>query len=330
MTISSIKDMDDLLVKYMLGEATSSEKEAVEQWLSLSGSNKKYYAEMENTWKKSLPESETLSVDTNKAWESLSKKLKTTEPKVIKLPIYQRLLRIAAVLILPLAIAIFVMKNSGKPEVQMVSFKAIAEPQTDTLSDSSTIALNKNSTISYPNHFTGNTREISLKGEAFFHVTPDKKKPFIIHADDVNITVVGTSFNVKQFSNDSTEVIVETGIVKVSDGKDSVQLVKGDRAIYSKNDHSLHKTTTVNKYFNYYFTKTLIFDNTELNEVVKVLNATLDANLVISKEQIKTCRLTATFKNESVKSIVAILEQTLGLTATTQNGQTYLSGNGCN
>ena len=90
--------------------------------------------------------------------------------------------------------------------------------------DGSVITVNKNSTLSYPSEFKGKTREVALNGEAFFKVTPNKEKPFIIHVNDVTVRVVGTSFNIRS-EKGKTEVIVETGIVQVTKNKRTVSLL---------------------------------------------------------------------------------------------------------
>ena len=76
---------------------------------------------------------------------------------------------------------------------------------------------------------------VSLKGEAFFNVTPNKKKPFIISVNDVQITVVGTSFNVKTI-NGNTEVVVETGIVKVTRAGKTVELKANEEVTVNAKD----------------------------------------------------------------------------------------------
>ena len=93
----------------------------------------------------------------------------------------------------------------------------------DTLPDGSFVTLNKNSSIHYPKKFPGRKRNIELKGEAFFTVTPDKEKPFVISVNDVTVTVVGTSFNIKSVSG-KTQVVVESGIVQVTKNNKTIEL----------------------------------------------------------------------------------------------------------
>ena len=113
----------------------------------------------------------------------------------------------------------------------------------DTLSDGSVITLNKRSSITYPSKFKGNTRAIALKGEAFFNVAPDKKKPFIISVNDVQVTVVGTSFNIKS-ENGNTEVVVETGIVRVTRSGKTVELNAGEKVVIAQSDSTRLKRSS--------------------------------------------------------------------------------------
>lgn len=86
-----------------------------------------------------------------------------------------------------------------------------------TLSDGTVITLNSATTIKYPDHFDDSTREIYLEGEAYFDVGKDASHPFIIHADKMNIRVLGTSFNVKSYRNESlSEATLIKGSIEVT------------------------------------------------------------------------------------------------------------------
>jgi ferric-dicitrate binding protein FerR (iron transport regulator) len=112
----------------------------------------------------------------------------------------------------------------------MVNKQTFSNTAVDTLSDGSIITLNKNTVLSYPTAFKGKTRTVKLKGEAFFAVAHDTTKPFIVEVDGVSIKVVGTAFNVKNYDS-SILVIVESGIVQVSNSKQSVLLHKGEQVL---------------------------------------------------------------------------------------------------
>src|SRR5690606_2603405 len=67
------------------------------------------------------------------------------------------------------------------------------------LPDGSTVLLNNNSSLDFPQQFTGDTREVILKGEAYFDIKPDASRPFIIHTGKVKTRVLGTAFNIRAY-----------------------------------------------------------------------------------------------------------------------------------
>jgi len=84
-----------------------------------------------------------------------------------------------------------------------------------TLSDSSVVYLGAGSRLKYPERFSAGKREISLYGEAFFEVTKNPQKPFIIHTGTVRTQVLGTSFKIIAFNHKPLSVEVATGKVRV-------------------------------------------------------------------------------------------------------------------
>jgi len=182
----------------------------------------------------------------------------------------------------------------------------------DTLPDGSVITVNKGSSISYMSKFKGETRQVSLKGEAFFNVTPNKKKPFIISVNDVQITVVGTSFNVKTI-NGNTDVVVETGIVKVTRAGKTVQLKANEEVIVNAKDSALTKEKVSDQLYKYYRTKEFICDDTPLWKLVEVINEAYNSHVVIGDPALKDMGITTTFNNESLEQVLNVISLTLNV-----------------
>ncbi|MGN6435077.1 MAG: FecR family protein [Agriterribacter sp.] len=85
------------------------------------------------------------------------------------------------------------------------------------LPDGSTVWLNAGSSIEYDKNFDREIREVSLNGEAYFDVTKDPERPFIIHTQKINIRVLGTAFNVKSYANDNhSETSLIHGSIEVT------------------------------------------------------------------------------------------------------------------
>jgi ferric-dicitrate binding protein FerR (iron transport regulator) len=169
--------------------------------------------------------------------------------------------------------------------------------------------MNKNSVLNYPDRFTGGTREISLKGEAFFDVAHDKSKPFMIHVNDVVVKVVGTSFNIKT-TGPNTEVIVETGVVQVIQQEIVVKLKPKEKA--SVQSGRLQKGSSQDELYNYYRTQKFVANKTPLWRLVDVLNEAYHANIVIDNKKLANRTITTTFKADSLDGILEVISKTLG------------------
>jgi transmembrane sensor len=303
---------DDLLVKYLAGEATPAEHLLVDEWVAASDTNRKLFDEFKLIWDQSPVTARNVNKDD--AFIRLQNRIKTTAPEprktLIKKITRQQWVGLAASVVLICTVLWLtfnhVYDNGSESFVRVDSKNQI---KTQTLPDGSVITLNSNSTIVYPGKFAGNIRPVSLRGEAFFKVTPDKTKPFIIKVNDVTVRVVGTSFNIKS-RNGKTEVIVETGIVKVSKKQSSINLNPGERVTINKNQVELAKEASKGKLYNYYLTHELVCDKTPLNEVVKALNETYGANLVIANKSLENLPITTTFKGQSLDEIVDVISGT--------------------
>jgi len=151
-----------------------------------------------------------------------------------------------------------------------------------------------------------------LRGEAFFTVTPNKKKPFVISVNDVQITVVGTSFNVKTI-NGNTEVVVETGIVKVTRAGKTVELKANEEVIAGPNDSAMRKEKVSDQLYKYYRTKEFVCDDTPLWKLVEVINEAYNSHIVISNPALKDMSMTTTFNNESLEQVLNVISLTLNI-----------------
>lgn len=301
--------IEDLLVKQMLGEATDAEVAEVEEWLKESEANRKHYAQLQRIWVDSKDLAVNSNVDENAAWNRFQQRIQTEQRPMHKtIPLAPRKnnwLRIAAVLVVLLGAGWMVTQTMMNKDRLYASTDATMVQE---LPDGTVVTLNKNSSIAY--HDAGKTREVKLTGEAFFDVTPNKSKPFIITANDAHIKVVGTSFNVKS-STVKTEVIVETGIVEVSKKEHMVKLLPKEKATVLQSDAVPLKERVADVLYNYYRTKELVCDNTPLWRLVDVLNEAYGANIVIADTRIKDLPITTTFKNESLDNILATVSATL-------------------
>lgn len=304
---------EDLLVKQMLGEATEAEQAAVTAWISESEANRKHYDQFKQIWDSSKTLVAKSTVDENDAWARFQQKVADKEQTPTKrIPLTGRKIswmRVAASLVFLIGFAwlsYFTFMDST------TTYIAQGIVTTETLPDGTVVTLNAGSSVKFNSRFNGNTRAVALTGEAFFDVTPNKQKPFVINTDNASIKVVGTSFNVKS-SDKETEVIVETGIVEVSKKKNMVKLVPGEKTVVLNNSSKLVKEKVDDVLYNYYRTKELVCKNTPLWRLVNVLNDAYDVQITISSMRLKDRPITTTFKNDSIDNILDVISKSLNV-----------------
>lgn len=348
------ENIDDLLAKYLAEEADHQEAEAVSEWIALSDENQKTFEQTNLIWEKSSLLRTQQQVDIDAAWKKLGIGSKAQNihqvdsVNIIKaLPktngvgggtfeakksisnnlIFKNFLKIAAVLTIFIGGAFFWNKNL-QSQAELLSFQTGNTPAEKILADGTKVFLNKNSSISFPEKFEGDFREVNLTGEAFFEVHHDKTHPFIIHANGSDIKVLGTSFNVKAYDA-QVQVAVSTGKVQFSKNTQQVILVKGEKAEITKGQETIVKSTNIDENILSYKTKTFTFQDASLAEVSQLLADNFGKNIILEQDKFKNCKLTATFKQESLENILTIISETFNLKITKQGDSILLNGEGC-
>ena len=321
--------IDILLASYFSGEADETERAQVELWKTASEENNAYFGRSKKAWDASAHLLSDARFDTDAAWKKLSQKIHGDETSAGKRN-YSWAIAAGVLLILGVTTLLWLMKGPGM-EAQHLVLTSSAEVVHDTLSDGSVISLNRNSQLEYPSQFDGDKREVSLRGEAFFNVAHDAKHPFIIHTNMMEVKVLGTSFNVCAYTDDSVRVSVETGKVQcVSDG-DTVVIVPGQYAVYDKGSGRIRVGKEDDPNRSAYRNRIFHFNDTPLSSVVQQLNAAYGCNIILKNEQLKTCRFSSTkvFNNEPVGNIIEAIEVTFGISSQSNGTTIVLDGTGC-
>lgn len=306
---------DELIAKYLSGEASPDEAMALNDWLEEPG-NKIRFQEMEKTWNESYPPIASKAVNKEAAW----RKIKPTRP------IGWTSIGIAASVTIIVAVGVwtFFEKSSS---VDLITAHTNDSTDHIALADNSQVTLYLNTSIEYPKEFSRNSREVKLlAGEAFFSVTKDPEKPFVVHASFADIKVVGTQFNVIMH-NDAVEVGVNEGTVVVYSGTDSVYVRRGASVVVRSGQAIANKEMDANTWA--YATRSLSFKDIPVEEVIKSVEKAYSCTITISNDNIKKCKLTATFDNDSLEKVLLLISESLNLKLE-QNGQVYtLEGEGC-
>ena len=305
---------ENLLIKYVLGEASDSESRDVEAWIKSSDENAEQYDQLEKVWRSI--ESRPLNVDIDQAWQKVSMRI-AAEEFVQGEPVVRTLERpnfrwyAAAVILALVGMFTFFQYLFRNDEVQLASKDIKLE---ETLNDGSVVTLNAGSKLSYSKIFKGEQREVKLEGEAFFDVAKDPDKPFVINTERAEIKVLGTSFNVEAMVNSDVRVHVVSGSVQLSvpgSTADSLKVVlePGTTGVIALSGRVYKEKPMINDAL-FWMDKRLEFDKTPLPEVFQVLERNYRVEFTTVDPDLKKCLLTARFREDSVKNILSVIEAT--------------------
>lgn len=329
-----LKITDEILINYLLQELDSETTVLVNEWLSESEENAQYYQQFQKVWEQSKILQSSQIPNEEDAWKRLDVKLKNRNS--FKLGYTTQLLFAAAASLL-LMIGVYVFWPKAKMEVPIVKElpkkdslipqKSIASNEQiliDTLADKSVVTLNRKAILDAPESFAQNERRVRLRGEAFFNIEPDKSKPFIIETESqVEIKVLGTSFNVKSYA-DFTEVIVETGTVQLKKYNKLITLHANEMVRIDNADSTLKVKKTKDKLYRYFRSREFECENTPLWKVVEVLNEAYEDTIIIGNQDLKKMTLTTRFSNESIESVLSVLSETFDIKVEQKGNQLIL------
>ncbi len=305
------------IARYLAGEMTVSEKEQFEHLLEADKELLSQFSEFRKIWEGVDQLAARTKYDMDSEWSVLAGKIDFSEEKQYSpaRSIRMTVMRIAAILVIGLLV---VAGWYGGRELLMFDRVAVETgTQLIELPDGTKVTLNSGSTVKYTRNESLNYRKVKLNGEAFFEVTRDTTRPFIIDAGPAQIKVLGTSFNVNAYpENKSVEVTVSAGLVAMSSlHEDGNQIVlnQGNTGIYSKNRDELKLIVSGRVNANAWLTQKLEFTDTPLEEVIEVLNHTYQSEIVIQDPSLANYTITVSFNKQELDAVLKVLASTLDL-----------------
>jgi ferric-dicitrate binding protein FerR (iron transport regulator) len=205
------------------------------------------------------------------------------------------------------------------------------------LPDGTQVWLNAASTLSFPKSFKGKpTREVELKGEAFFEVVKNKQQPFIVHTGTISVRVLGTRFNVKSYGEDELiETTLVEGKVEVNNAQWSgaqpatVTLLPNQKAVFSKKTAAITTTEVEPALYTAWKEGKLIFKNTPVSEVLQTINRKFDVNIQPANKQLNRCTVTADFTNQSLTKALEVMCKLIEASYEQKGKEIILKGKGC-
>lgn len=304
--------MEKEFTKYWNGTANPEEFSSVLAALCGEDNNGKVSLELLKRWKETLNNA-IENKENNSLLDKIHHRIALEESKEVaqRITIYRNLLRVAAVLIVGLVISTLVIFRKQQPVFTNV-VETVTTPygaRTNfKLPDGSEVWLNSGTTISFPRQY-GETRNVELSGQAYFHVVKDGK-PFLVKTGFGSIEVMGTSFDAKAYANDNFETTLVEGSVKIMDGNNRIATLKpGQQAtITPAGEFSMLNVNTGN--ITSWREGKLIFVKTPFVEVAKDLERWYNLKIELQGERLKKIGYTGTIELETFGEVLELINVT--------------------
>ncbi|HWW40748.1 FecR family protein [Pedobacter sp.] len=297
-----------LAQKYLEGTATEEEKRLLNQWYDTTNDG---WVEQVNT---KIPETEDQI--RLRMLNTLQQQINNKTPQGQKTSSWKRLLTWSVSAAALLLTGIFTWQLAAKKEVP----KLVSVPDHKiieiVLPDSSKVWLNAGSIFKYPKTFDQKNRTVELiEGRAYFEIKHRDKHPFIVKTKSLNVTVLGTSFDVRAYQKEgTTKVNVVTGKVGITlkneTKKPAIMLTPKQELVLSKLDHQIIRIPTKEIAVNAWCKSQLVFEQENLGNVFHVLEKKYNTKISVDNKNLLNERISITLSNQHLDTVMQILSFT--------------------
>jgi ferric-dicitrate binding protein FerR (iron transport regulator) len=290
-------------------KASPQEQAQLDTWAQQEGNGQKL-ADFRRVWELTATGA-TPVFDARDGWTELENRLALPAQKD-SIRLFPLLAKIAASLLLLIAAWFYLPRLFVSEQLSMQTHTG--EQRLVVLPDSTHVWLNAGSTLRYPETFADSRRLVSLEGEAFFDVTKDPARPFIIQTASTETKVLGTSFNVRALQDKPVTVTVATGKVQFGplDGQRKVVLLPGDAGIFDPKQQALTNQPNDDPRFLEWHNRTLVFTRTPLTRVFQTLEEAYRIHIDAVDGGSPACVFTGTFENTPEREILEVLSASIG------------------
>ncbi len=315
-------EIDELIATYLSQGLESEKLSELENWLKASPENQKHFQQMREIWFSTISANEEERYNKEDAYSrflSRTRQIPQKEKTVKKLSLHKFFYGAAAVALL--CLISFASYRTGTEQVKKQFAEMVVEAPLGSktrlyLPDGTLVWLNAGSTITYSQGFGVEERKLKLSGEGYFEVTRNKQLPFEITTKELQLRVLGTKFNFRNYPED------EEVSVSLLEGKVSLRnYLKNDalcylepdqKAILNKKNGKLMVSASEARYTAEWTNGFLFFDEELLPDIIKELERSYNVKIYIEDESLKTFRFYGNFvrKEQTIQEILEMLAST--------------------
>lgn len=323
----------DILRKYFYGQLMPQEELQVQEWLAKHGEEPQVRAQLDAIMKEVESEDVALS---SEAFADVCRKLglRVKRSRGLNLKNIARwAMSIAACMILPFLGAVAYKYLVPEEEAQWLEMKVPHGQKSELiLADGTCLHLNAGSRITYPSEFIGKERRIFVDGEVFAEVAKDPEKPFIIASGDVDVKVLGTTFNFKAYDNaECVELLLLEGKVQMDIDAQSrtkqLMVHQGEMVQYDRKNGEIDlKDFNPLRYKGFHDNGSIHFFNLRLSDITSDLERLFGSKIVLLDESLADTRYFAWFtNNEDLDQILQGINVDGKMKFTRRDGVIYIS-----
>lgn len=312
---------EQVIYKYLIGQATTEEEKELLAWLEASSENKRLFFDIEAIWRSKhnfTENNQTLEffnslVRMNNRIDQAEAKKRTVKSKKQKKLVYWWGSVAASILVSVLVFSHYINKNSSVT-YSYANFLPDSVKQV-TLKDGSVVWLNTNAVISYSDEYMEKERHVKLKGLAFFEVEKDPLHPFIVETEAFRVKVLGTAFSVNSdYSKNKSEAVLLRGSIQLENnvGENLATLRPGQQAIYSDKQKTLEINEIDASLYSLWRFHLVSLTNVSISDIINNIQQKYKVKILIDSEDLKQRKYNFYYKETN--SLDEVLEQLFHLT----------------
>jgi len=304
---------EELIIRYLQGQCSGAEEDLLVKWLQESPENRKFFYEQKALLNYSKVKHFGTDEQISQAEARFHSNIRFAESRRKK-HVYLRFARYAAVLIFLLAVPAILYKGNyfrSNPKLITVSIAQTDSSKFVLLSDGTRVWLNGNSSLTYSETFSKSERNVQLAGEGYFEVSHDSLHPFRVQTNNIQVKVLGTSFNVRAYSSEkNTETTLVEGkvVIQNNDGNNLAMLAPGQMAEYDKTSQYLAVKEVDPNGFTAWRHGLIVFTDATLDEITGRLSELYQVHFAINGPSVQHISYNFSFrKGQSIDKVLEML-----------------------
>lgn len=303
----------DILIKKFKQEISTEEQALLDTWLT-NEQHQTIYHEMQILWNTIVQEGLTYKSNADELWLQMEARMKSQEPRIVKITLNKlRWITVAAsfLLILMLSFTGYVGKQWYQTNTITQSYSSLNGKSKVTLPDGSEVWLNAESRIEYSSKAWERERNVHLEGEAFFKVSKNPDRPFIVKSQGFEVMVHGTVFDVDARKKaEELNVSLLSGSVSVKSDQETKMILPGEMAVCSKNTGTIDVEKSDVEFAAMWAKESMRFERKSIKELSRYLSKWYSVKIILDPNIPEDQAYTFTVTSEPFEEILRLMART--------------------